>query len=317
MAKDWNKEIEKNKKETEKDPEDANAWYNLGWATIQSVGAKIQGGNIDAECKEKIPTAEAALKKAIAVCPQHGRAHVLLAQLYRYIAKYDDAIKYAKTGMELPPDSDDWFAAAETVASCYMLKEDMPHSIEYLEIIKEQKPNDPMTIFKRACCYWQVGNLDGAEEEFEHLTKIPGGNPNAPSCLAQVKAAKAKLSGAKKDAPKEPAKDEETAKTVQEVPKEPAKDEDPPKKVKDASKGPAKDEDTPKKVKEAPKGPTKAEETAKKVQDAQTKAQELGKKLSADIQKVMASDIPADKKGAEVTRLQKDFNDKLTALMKN
>lgn len=309
MARDWEKEIEKNKQETEKDPEDANAWYNLGWANIQSVGAKIQSGNLDAECNRKIPVAEAALKKAIELCPEHGRAHVLLSQLYRYIKRYDDAIEQAKVGMGLPPDSEDWFAAAETVASCYMLKEDMPHSIEYLEIIKEQRPNDPMTIFKRACCYWQVGNLDGAEEEFEHLSKIPGGNPNAPSLLAQVRAAQAKR-GAKKEAPK-PAKDEETTKTVS------VQVEDPPKKAKEAPKPAPKDDEPSKKVKEPPKGPTKAEETAKKVQDTQAKAQELGKKLTEDIQKVMASNMPADKKGAEVTRLQKDFNDKLSALMKN
>jgi tetratricopeptide (TPR) repeat protein len=299
MAKDWNKEIEKFKKDTEKDPEDANAWYNLGWATIQSVGAKIQGGNLDAECKEKIPTAEAALKTAIEVCSQHGRAHILLAQLYRYIAKYDDAIKYAKTGMELPPDSADWFAAAETVASCYMLKEDMPHSIEFLEIIKEHYPNDPMTIFKRACCYWQVGNLDGAEEEFEHLTKIPGGNPNVPSCLAQVKAAKAKHSDVKTEAATEAAKVDEPSKKVEDAPKVQAKAK------------------TSKKVEDAPKAQAKADDTSKKVQDAQAKAQELGKKLTDDIKKVMASDMPPDKKGAEVTRLQKEFNDKLTLLMKN
>jgi|GEM_PF-6558642 len=316
MAKDWNKEIEKFKKETETEPEDSNSWYNFGMANIQSVGAKLQSGNLDAECNQKIPVAETALKKAIELYPQHGRAHVLLGQMYRYTKQYDESIRYAKKGLELPPDSSDWFAAAETVASCYMLKEDMPHSIEYLELIKEHYPDDPLTIFKRACCYWQAGNLDGAEEEFEHLTKIPGGNPNAPSCLQQVKAAQAKRSGAKKEAPKEPTRDEETTKTVPEVIKEPVKDDDTPKKVKNAPKTPSKDEDTPKKVKDAPKGPNKAEETAKKVQDAQEKAQELGKKLTADIQKVMASDMPADKKGAEVTRLQKDFNDKLTALMK-
>jgi tetratricopeptide (TPR) repeat protein len=269
MAKNWNAEIENYKKETETDPEDSNSWYNYGMANIQSVGAKIQSGNLDAECKQKIPVAESALKKAIELYPQHGRAHVLLGQLYRYTKQYDDSIKYAKKGLELPPDTSDWFAAAETVASCYMLKEDMPHSIEYLELIKEHYPDEPMTIFKRACCYWEAGKLDAAEEEFEHLTKIPGGNPNAPSCLEQVRAKKAQLAG------------------------------------------------TSEKKKATSKGPAKAEDTSKKVQDVQAKAQELGNKLTEDIKKVMASDMPPEKKSAEVTRLQKEFNDKLTALMKN
>ena len=263
--KDWNKEIEKYRKQTEKDPDDADAWYNMGMATIQSVGAKIQGGNLDAECNEKVPKAEAALKHAIELYPQHGRAHILLAQLYRYVKRYDESIKYAKVGLGLPPDTQDWFAAAETVASCYMLKNDMPHSIEYLEIIKEHYPDDPMTVFKRACCYWEVGKLDEAEAEFEHLAKVDPGNQNAASCLQQVRDKKAATSGGK------------------------------------ASKKDAK----------------KADDTPKKVQDAQAKAQELGKRLSEDIQKVMASNMPPEKKGAEVTRLQKEFNDALNKLMKN
>jgi len=265
-SKDWDKEIEKFKKESEKDPADSNAWYNIGWATVQSIGGKIQGGNIDAECKEKIPMAEVALKKAIELYPGHGRAHVLLGQLNRYLKRYDEAIEYAKVGLDLPTDSQDWFAAAETVASCYMLKNDMPHSIEFLEVIKGHYPDDAMTIFKRACCYWEVGNLDGAEEEFEHLTKVDPGHPNAASCLAQVRQKKASVGGAAKASKKED---------------------------------------------------KKAGGTSKKVEDVQAKAQELGKKLSEDIQKVMASDLPPDKKSAEVTRLQSEFNDKLNKLMKN
>jgi tetratricopeptide (TPR) repeat protein len=302
MAKDWNKEIENYKKDTDADPTDSNAWYNFGMANIQSVGAKLQSGNLDAECKQKVPVAESALKKAIELYPQHGRAHVLLGQLYRYTKQYDDAIKYSKKGLELPPDTNDWFAAAETVASCYMLKEDMPHSIEFLELIKEHYPNDPMTIFKRACCYWQAGNLDGAEEEFEHLTKIPGANPNAPSCLQQVRAAQAKRSGTPKAVTSEPVKVDEPAEKIEVAPKVQARPR-PSKKDEDASKTQA-------------KAQTKADETTKKVQDSQAKAQELGKKLTDDIKKVMASDMPPDKKGAEVTRLQKEFNDNLTSLMK-
>jgi len=261
--KDWNKEIERYRKETEKDPKDADAWYNTGVALIQSVGAKIQGGDLDAECKEKVPKAESALKRAIELFPQHGRAHVLLGQLYRYIKRYDESIKYAKVGLELPPGSQDWFAAAETVASCYMLKEDMPHSIEYLEIIKEQFPDDPMTIFKRACCYWQVEKLDEAEEEFAHLVEVNPSHPNAQSCLDQVRQKKADKAGG----------------------------------------AVSKKEDK------------KADATPKKVPDAQAKGQALGKKLSEDIQKVMASNMAPEKKSAEVTRLQKEFNDDLQKLM--
>lgn len=262
--KDWNKDVERYRKETEKDPKDADAWYNMGVALIQSVGAKIQGGELDAECKEKVPKAESALKRAIELYPQHGRAHILLGQLYRYITRYDEAIKYAKVGLGLPPGSQDWFTAAETVASCYMLKNDMPHSIEYLDIIKAQFPDDAMTIFKRACCYWEVGKLDEAEEEFAHLVKVNPSHPTAQSCLDQVRQKKA-----------------------------------------DASSGP-----TPK------KDDKKANATQKKVQDAQAKGQALGKKLSEDIQKVMASNMAPEKKSAEVTRLQKEFNDELQKLMK-
>jgi tetratricopeptide (TPR) repeat protein len=273
--KDWNKEIEKYRKETETDPKDADAWYNMGVALIQSVGAKIQGGALDAECKEKVPKAESALKRAIELFPQHGRAHVLLAQLYRYIKRYDESIEYAKVGLGLPPGSQDWFAAAETVASCYMLKNDMPHSIEYLEIIKEQFPDDAMTIFKRACCYWEVGKLDEAEEEFAHLVKVNPSHPNAQSCLDQVRQKKASVAGGAV-----------------------SKKED-----KKADVTPKKDD-------------KKADATQKKVQDAQAKGQALGKKLSEDIQKVMASNMAPEKKSAEVTRLQKEFNDDLQKLMK-
>ena len=292
--KDWNKEIERHRKETEEDPKDSNAWYNMGVALIQSIGAKLQGGALDAECKEKVPKAESALKQAIELYPQHGRAHVLLGQLYRYVKRYDEAIEYAKVGLGLPPGSQDWFAAAETVASCYMLKEDMPHSIEYLELIKEQFPDDPMTIFKRACCYWQIGKLDEAEEEFAHLVEVNPSHPNAQSCLDQVRQKKASLASVPT-----PKKEDKKASV--------ASDQTPKKEDKKASVASV---PTPK------KDDKKAEAIQKKVQAAQAKGQELGKKLTEDIQKVMASNMAPEKKSAEVTRLQKEFNDKLTELMK-
>jgi len=262
--KDWNKEIEKNKKQVEKDPTDSNAHYNLGWALIQSVGAKIQSKNLDAECKEKATLAESELKTAIELYQGHGRAHVLLAQLLRYLDRNDDSIESARPGLGLPPTSQDWFAAAETIASCYMLKNDMPHSIEMLETIKEHYPNDSMTIFKRACCYWEIKDFDKAEKEFEHLTKVDPSHPNAQGCLLQVRQVKANTDGHTNALKKE----------------------------------------------------SKPDPASNKVKAAQTKAQALGEKLSEDIQKVMASSMPQEKKSTEVTRLQQEFNDAIQKLMR-
>jgi len=189
MAKDWNAEIAKNEKALKKEPDNANNHYNYGWALIQSKAEELYKGELDAETKKLVEKAEKSLKKAIEIAPEHGRAHLMLGQLYRYTKRDEDAIEYARFAMGLPKDTNDWFAAAETVASSYMGLEKAAEALDVLEEIRKYYPNNAMILFKLGACYWAVGKLKEAERDLAHLLKVEPGHPQGNYMLPQVRKA--------------------------------------------------------------------------------------------------------------------------------
>jgi tetratricopeptide (TPR) repeat protein len=189
MVKNWAAEIEKEEKAIKKDPSNANNHYNYGWALIQSKAEELYKDELDAETKKLVEKAEKSLKKAMEIAPEHGRAHLLLGQLYRYTKRDEEAIEYAKFAMGLPKDTNDWFAAAETVASSYMGLEKASEALDVLEEIRKYYPNNAMILFKLGACYWAVGKLKEAERDLAHLLKVEPGHPQGNYMLPEVRKA--------------------------------------------------------------------------------------------------------------------------------
>jgi tetratricopeptide (TPR) repeat protein len=195
----------------------------------------------------------------------------LLGQLCRYTGRDKEAVEYARYAMGLPKDTNDWFAAAETVASSYMGLEKANEALEVLEEIREHYPDNAMILFKLVACYDFTKRYKEAEEACQHLLKVEPNHPQGKQMLPQI---------------------QEKLRKVEAMMAGPAK--------RDKAGG-----------KDAP-----AQTSAPDPAVMQAKAAALSQKLQKQVAEIMNSGLSSDEKNKRMTKVQKDFNDELAALMK-
>lgn len=114
--------VEKFKQATELNPENANAWNGLGWASFN-------GGDRNA--------AQAAFERVIELEPKHPAALNGRGQIAFFSRKYDEAEKYLLKAAPQAPAA--WYA----LAKLYLLKGDYPAAAKWTRKIANSGDNDP------------------------------------------------------------------------------------------------------------------------------------------------------------------------------
>ena len=99
--------------------------YNEGNALMRKIESGLRAGEYEKNKmtqskEEEILAIEKKYKEAIELWPKHGRAHIMLGMLYKFVERYEDAIPHLEVGMTLPKGSKDWGIAADTLGSVYM-----------------------------------------------------------------------------------------------------------------------------------------------------------------------------------------------------
>jgi tetratricopeptide (TPR) repeat protein len=148
---DFKAEIAERRADVKADPDDANAHYNLGLMLLRSIEAPLRGGALSAGDKKAAAEAEKSFKKALDLADNHGRAHIMIGMLFRFTMRYQEAEPHLKRGLELPPESQDWMNACDTLAACYMEQERYDDAVTILEPAILHHASDPLG-------YWKLGS---------------------------------------------------------------------------------------------------------------------------------------------------------------
>ena len=184
---DWDTEIASWRKAAQAAPDDPHVIYNLGWALVNAHEGALLNYELDDHSRGAVDEAERTLKRVLELDPDHSRATILLGQLYRHVKRYGEAITFARRGMSLSPDTQDWFNAAETVASSFMLLNDIEGSVMVLERMAKHYSEHPMVLLKLGSCYWHLGRIHDAERVFVTLVRCDPESEEGHTFLGQVR----------------------------------------------------------------------------------------------------------------------------------
>jgi tetratricopeptide (TPR) repeat protein len=144
---------------------DANDAYNEGLNLMKSIEAPLREGTLDAGQQKIAKEAEATFEKAIQIASNHGRAHIMLGMLLRFLKRGGEAIDHLKTGMELPRDSQDWLIACDTLAAAYMDLERYADAAKIAEKATKHHPDDPLG-------WWKLGASLYFLKKYEESRKV-------------------------------------------------------------------------------------------------------------------------------------------------
>ena len=169
------------------DPDNANTHYNLGLALIVSVEQPLRMGTLDAIGEETVQEAEESLNRALKLARNHGRAHIMLATVYRYTRRAKEALPLFEYALGLPPDSDDWLRACDGLASCQMLLNDAPAAIRTLRQGVQHQPRQAMLHYKLGACLIDQRDVAGAATALETALALQPDYPEARSLLSQIR----------------------------------------------------------------------------------------------------------------------------------
>ncbi len=184
---DWDTEIASWRKAAQAAPDDPHIVYNLAWALVNAHEGALLNYELDDASRGAVDEAEHTLKRVLELDPDHHRATILLGQLYRHVKRYGEAITFARRGMTLSPDTQDWFNAAETVASSFMLLNDIDGAIMVLERMEKHYSEHPMVLLKLGSCYWHIGRIHDAERVFVTLVQCDPESEEGHTFLGQVR----------------------------------------------------------------------------------------------------------------------------------
>jgi tetratricopeptide (TPR) repeat protein len=171
------------------DPENANAHYNLGLLLMKSIEPPLRSGALDATQTKIAAEIEACYLKALELADNHGRAHIMYGMLLRFAKRFDEAVPHLKRGLELPPDSQDWSIAANTLAAVYMEQERHELAVPILEDAAKHHEGDPLIWWKLGASLYFLKRLADAERALlTGLGHCPG-DPRLAQSLNEVRQA--------------------------------------------------------------------------------------------------------------------------------
>ena len=151
--------------------------YDEGLTLMKKIESGLRAGEYNKNKmtqskEEEILAIEKKYKEAIELWPKHGRAHIMLGMLYKFVERYEDAIPHLELGMTLPKGSKDWVIAADTLGSVYMAMNDAKSGAKIFEEVVQVTPNDSLAYYKLGVCYAFIPNMKKAKEAFDKVIQL-------------------------------------------------------------------------------------------------------------------------------------------------
>ncbi len=126
--------------------------------------------------------AEAHYLQAIARDPKDPKLPFQLAELYRRVGRYDDAIAIYRKRMAAAPDEPDSYFG---IADVSMMRLRIADAIEIWKAYRKRKPNDPLSYERVAALLEMQGRWSDAVSENTHLVARDALDGNAHLALAK------------------------------------------------------------------------------------------------------------------------------------
>ena len=167
-------------------PKDANAQFNLGLALMSSIEPQLRAGQLSPADKKIVAEADKAYEAAIKLAPNHGRAHIMLGMLCNFTGDYKRATPHLQKGMELPPESRDWWIAADTLVNVYFNQNQPSPARPVLEKLVEVRPDDVSAHYKLGLVYFFTKENDKAKREFARTLELDPSHADAKAKLAAL-----------------------------------------------------------------------------------------------------------------------------------
>lgn len=167
-------------------PKDANAQFNYGLALMTSIEPQLRSGQLSDDDRKTVAQADKSLETAIKLAPNHGRAHITLGMLCNFTKQYDRAIPHLRKGMQLPKESADWYAAADTLVNVYFNQNKPVPAVPVLEQIVKQRPDEASGHYKLGLSYMFTGKRDKAKAELSRALEIQPDHADAKAQLAKL-----------------------------------------------------------------------------------------------------------------------------------
>ncbi len=167
---------------------DANEVYNEGLRLAKTVEKQLRGGRLSAADVAIVNQAVERFQKAIELADNHGRAHIMLGNMFRYTGRGTEAIPHFERAMGLPEDSDDWVKACDGLASCLMEPATLDRAIEVLRLGVKHHGRDPVLLYKLGACLVEKGENADAATVLETCVEVDPSHSPARQLLDRAKA---------------------------------------------------------------------------------------------------------------------------------
>lgn len=152
--KDKEKKIKSYEEATQTNPENAEAYYNLG----------VEYGK-----RKQWSDARAALEKALRISPDYTAALCVLGKVYIYLDRTEEALELFNKAKAIKPDSGGVYTCIGTV---YGMLERYQESVEALKQAIRLEPDDCDARRNLFITYLKMGRKDAAREEYNILKNL-------------------------------------------------------------------------------------------------------------------------------------------------
>ena len=165
---------------------DANDHYNHGLRLMMSIEEELRGGTAVSGSPGVVAEAEASLKQALELASNHGRAHIMLGNLYRFTARAAEGVPHFEEGLGLPPESDDWVKACDGLASCHMVLGADAAAVKALKLGIKNHPSEALFHFKLGAVHVDAGRIPDAKKSLGRVLEIQPGHSLAVQLLESI-----------------------------------------------------------------------------------------------------------------------------------
>ncbi len=167
---------------------DANEHYNKGIGIMRQIEAPLREGALNPAQKKAAGEAESELRTAIEIASNHGRAHIMLGMLLRFLKRGKEAIEHLETGLELPPESADWMIASDTLSGVYMDLEQYDAAAKNAKAATKHHPDDPLGWWKLGASLYESKKYKESRKVLEDGLGHCPGHAGLAGSLAEVMA---------------------------------------------------------------------------------------------------------------------------------
>ncbi|MEO1482809.1 MAG: tetratricopeptide repeat protein [Myxococcota bacterium] len=170
----------------EAEPKTANEHYNEGLRKLRTIEGPLRAGKLSPEQLTVAQGAETDFRTALKLAPNHGRAHINLAMLYRFTNRFQEAIPHLKRGMTLKEGSKDWLSAAGTLVDVYFNQNKPKPAIPVLEKIVKYEKKDAQVHYQLGIAHYYAGSKGKAKKWLKKALAIDPSHQQAQTLLNTI-----------------------------------------------------------------------------------------------------------------------------------